>query len=65
MAPMQANLGQAILSPAGPEMQAISGTHARRDADYRWLVDPKTRQLINDLGIKLIGYRELRKLMEG
>lgn len=53
------------LHPAldGPEMQAISGTHARRDADYRWLVDPRTRALINELGIKLIGYRELREAM--
>ena len=55
------------LHPAleGPEMQAISGSHARRDLDYRWLMDPKTRQLIEELGIKLIGYRELRAVMPG
>jgi chitin disaccharide deacetylase len=55
------------LHPAldGPEMQAICGSHARREADYRWLVDPRTRQLISNLGIKLIGYRPLRDLMRG
>ena len=53
------------LHPAfdGPEMQAITGTHAYRDAEYRWLVAPETKQLINELGIKLIGYRELLKAM--
>ena len=46
----------------GPELQHISGYHWRRQADYEWLVSPKTRQLIRKLGIKLIGYRPLREL---
>ncbi len=58
-------LTELYLHPAidGPEMQAISGSHARRDADYRWLVDPQTRELIDELGIKLISYRDLREAM--
>lgn len=53
------------LHPAldGPEMKAISGTHARRDADHKWLVDPATRRLIDELGIKLIGYRPVLQAM--
>ena len=46
----------------GPELQHITGYHWRRQADYDWLVSPKTRQLIDQLGIKLIGYRPLRDL---
>ena len=42
---------------------AIAGSHARRDADYRWLVDPQTRELIDELGIKLISYRDLKEAM--
>lgn len=46
----------------GPELQAISGSHARRQADRDWLVSPATRQLIDELGIKLISYRPIREL---
>ncbi|MBC7288106.1 MAG: polysaccharide deacetylase family protein [Armatimonadetes bacterium] len=45
-----------------PELQKITGYHWRRQADYEWLVSPKTRELIEELGIKLIGYRPLRDL---
>lgn len=46
----------------GPELQAISGSHARRQADRDWLVAPETRKLIDDLGIKLTSYRPIREL---
>jgi len=46
----------------GPELQAISGSHLRRQADRDWLVAPETRKLIDDLGIKLISYRPIREL---
>lgn len=49
----------------GPELQHIAGSHARRQADYEWLVSPRTRRLIEELGIKLIGYRPLRDLQRG
>ncbi|MGD9519305.1 MAG: polysaccharide deacetylase family protein [Armatimonadota bacterium] len=48
----------------GPELQAIAGSHARRQADHDWLVAPTTLQLIEDLGIKLISYRPLRELQQ-
>ncbi len=46
----------------GPELEAISGSHARRQADHDWLCAPETRALIDELGIKLISYRPLRDL---
>lgn len=46
----------------GAEMQAISGSHARRQLDHDWLVSPDTRKLIDDLGIKLISYLPIRDL---
>ena len=49
----------------GPELQHIAGSHARRQADYEWLVSSKTKELIQKLGIKLIGYRPLRELQRG
>jgi len=63
---LKPGLTELYLHPAidGPEMQAICGSYARRDADYRWLIDPKTRQLIDELGIKLTNYRELRDAMK-
>lgn len=62
---LKPGLTELYLHPAidGPEMQAIAGSHARRDADYRWLVDPQTRELIDELGIKLISYRDLKEAM--
>ncbi|MBI5833806.1 MAG: polysaccharide deacetylase family protein [Armatimonadetes bacterium] len=64
---LKPGLTELYLHPAidGPEMQAISGTHAFRDADYRWLIDPRTKALIDELGIKLISYRELLNAMRG
>ena len=46
----------------GPELQAISGRHAFRQADHDWLISPDTRKLIDTLGIKLIGYKALKDL---
>ena len=46
----------------GPELQGITGRHAFRQADHDWLVAPETRKLINDLGIRLVGYQALREL---
>ncbi len=46
----------------GPELQAIAGSHARRQADRDWLVADETRELIDSLGIKLISYRPIREL---
>ena len=62
---LKPGITELYLHPAidGVEMQAISGTHARRDADYRWLIDPNTRKLIEQLDIKLIGYREIMDAM--
>jgi len=64
---LKPGLTELYLHPAidGPEMQAITGSHAFRDAEYRWLVAPSTKALIEELGIKLISYRELRTAMRG
>ncbi len=44
------------------EAKHITGSWQNRYNEYLILTDPKTRQLINSLGIKLIGYKELNKL---
>ena len=46
----------------GPELQAISGSHERRQADRDWLCAPETKALIEELGIELISYRPIREL---
>lgn len=45
-----------------PEMRAISDSWRQRTADFEFFTAPATRALIRDLGITLIGYRELRDL---
>jgi predicted glycoside hydrolase/deacetylase ChbG (UPF0249 family) len=45
-----------------PELQAVSGSHARRQADRDWLCSPATRALVDELGIKLISYRPIKEL---
>jgi predicted glycoside hydrolase/deacetylase ChbG (UPF0249 family) len=52
------------LHPAmpGPALRSIDPALAVREADYEWLVSPRTRQLIRKLGIKLVSYRRLAEL---
>jgi predicted glycoside hydrolase/deacetylase ChbG (UPF0249 family) len=38
--------------------------HGRRDNELRIFTSPKTRELLDQLGIKLIGYRELQRLQK-
>jgi chitin disaccharide deacetylase len=42
-----------------PELQAITGSAARRDQDYRVFIDPATRQLLADEKIQLTNWKEL------
>ena len=44
------------------EIKAISGSWQRRVWEYELFKDPKTRQHIESLGIKLINYRDLNKI---
>jgi chitin disaccharide deacetylase len=44
------------------EAKHITGSWQNRYNEYLILTDPKTRELIDSLGIKLIGYKELNKL---
>lgn len=50
------------LSLDDEEIRHITGNWEARWNEYQIMTDPKTRDLINSLGIKLIGYRELSKL---
>ncbi len=45
-----------------PEIRAITGNWEARWNEYQIMTDPKTRELIDSLGIKLIGYKDLAKL---
>jgi predicted glycoside hydrolase/deacetylase ChbG (UPF0249 family) len=51
-----------IIHPAvmDPELKAMTNSAADRDADYRIFMDPATRQVIKDAGIKLIGWRDAK-----
>ena len=44
------------------ELKAITGSWQRRAWEYRLFSDPKTRQHIDALGIRLINYRDLKKM---
>ena len=50
------------LSLDDEEIRSIAGSWERRWHEYQIFTDPKTRELIDQLGIKLIGYRDLQKL---
>lgn len=44
------------------ELKAITGSWQHRVWEYRLFSDPKTRQHIDSLGIRLINYRDLKKM---
>ena len=44
------------------ELKAVTGSWQRRVWEYRLFSDPKTRQHIDALGIRLINYRDLKKM---
>lgn len=44
------------------ELKAITGNWQRRVWEYELFRDPKTRQHIDSLGIRLISYRDLKKM---
>ncbi len=50
------------LSLDDEEIRHVTGNWEARWNEYQIMTDPKTRELIDSLGIKLIGYRELSKL---
>ncbi len=50
------------LSLDDAEIRNITGNWEARWNEYQIMTDPRTRALINELGIKLIGYRELSRL---
>ncbi len=50
------------LSLDDEEIRHITGNWEARWNEYQIMTDPKTRELIDSLGIKLIGYKELSKL---
>jgi predicted glycoside hydrolase/deacetylase ChbG (UPF0249 family) len=50
------------LSMNDEEIQHISGAWLRRWNEFQIFTDPKTRELIDSLGIKLIGYKQLAAL---
>lgn len=50
------------LSLDDAEIRNVTGNWEARWNEYQIMTDPRTRELIDSLGIKLIGYRELSKL---
>jgi len=50
---------------ARDELQSCARDALQRDADFRYFTSEKTRQLIKDEGVEMVGFRELRDLMRG
>ncbi|MDQ7052912.1 MAG: polysaccharide deacetylase family protein [candidate division KSB1 bacterium] len=46
-----------------PELKHITATHAIRHAEYEWVMSDALKQLVKELGIKLISYKPIMKLM--
>jgi len=50
---------------ARDELKTCARDAMQRDADFRYFTSDKTRQLIKDEGVAMVGFRELRDLMRG
>jgi predicted glycoside hydrolase/deacetylase ChbG (UPF0249 family) len=48
---------------ARDELKTCARDAMQRDADFRYFTSDKTRQLIKDEGVEMVGFRELRDLM--
>jgi len=48
-----------------PELRAITADWRGRVADYELFMREETRQMIRDLGVHVIGYRQIRAVMGG
>jgi predicted glycoside hydrolase/deacetylase ChbG (UPF0249 family) len=48
---------------ARDELKSCARDAMQRDADFRYFTSDKTRQLIKDEGVEMVGFRELRDLM--
>ena len=62
IAGVQPGLTHLLFHPAvaGAELEAIADTHASRHADYEAFLDRSLRDFAEDLGIHLVGYRDLK-----
>ena len=50
---------------ARDELKSCARDAMQRDADFRYFTSDKTRELIADEGIEMVGFRQLRDLMRG
>jgi len=50
---------------ARDELKSCARDAHQREADFRYFTSDKTRQLIKDAGVQMIGFRQLRELMRG
>ena len=48
---------------ARDELKSCARDAMQREADFRYFTSDKTRQLIKDEGVEMVGFRELRDLM--
>lgn len=61
---LPAGVSEVIVHLAGDEdeIQHITASWRKRNYEYQIMIDPETRKLIDSLGIKLIGYKDLAKI---
>jgi chitin disaccharide deacetylase len=50
---------------ARDEIKSCARDAMQREADFRYFTSDKTRQLIKDEGVEMVGFRKLRDLMRG
>jgi chitin disaccharide deacetylase len=50
---------------ARDELKSCARDAFQREADFRYFTSDKTRKLVADEGVKMVGFRELRDLMRG
>ena len=50
---------------ARDELKSCARDATQREADFRYFISDKTRQLIKDEGVEMVGFRKLRDLMRG
>jgi hypothetical protein len=67
IATMQPGVTEILCHPAiaRDELKSCAHDAFQREADLRYFTSEKTRRLIADEGVALVGYRRLRDLMRG
>ncbi|MEW6235141.1 MAG: polysaccharide deacetylase family protein [Candidatus Omnitrophota bacterium] len=64
IADLKPGVSELIIHPSkeSDELQAITGSHKQRNADFKIFTNPGMKQYIESQGVRLIGWKDLNKL---